>query len=67
MWFTDTSKAIDWIEITPYNKGNLWKIRCLFNKTFHVYYGTVRTVYCTTLQDALSFIPAPTNNYKLKP
>lgn len=53
---TETRKAYDYIELTPYNKGNLWKIRC-FHHHFRVYYGTQNRAYCTTLQDCLKLIP----------
>lgn len=58
MFYTDTKKAHDYIEITPYNKGNLWKIRCFFNY-FHIYHGTIRKAYCSTFIDAINFIPKP--------
>lgn len=52
---TDTKVANDYVEYTPYNKGNLWKIRLYFNK-IDVYYGTKKKAYTTNIQDALKFI-----------
>lgn len=55
-FWTDTRRAYDYAEITPYSKGSLWKIRCFPQGHYHVYYGTVKKVYCTTIQDAINFI-----------
>lgn len=54
-FFTETRQAHDYIELTPYNKGNIWKIRC-FKHSFHVYFGTTIKAYCTTIRDAIRFI-----------
>lgn len=56
LYWTDTRRAYDYAEITPYNKGSLWKIRCFAQGHYHVYYGTVKKSYCTTIQDAINFI-----------
>lgn len=45
-----------YIEFTPYNKGNLWKLRYFYEGHFKVFYGTKETAYCTTLKDCLSII-----------
>jgi hypothetical protein len=58
-FYTDTKRAYDYTEITPYNKGNLWKIRCFYQGYYHVYYGTFKKAYCTTIQDAINFILKP--------
>lgn len=55
-FWTDTRRAYNYAELTPYNKGNLWKIRCFSNGHFDVYFGTVKKAYCTTIQDALKLI-----------
>lgn len=54
-WDTTTKKAIDYREYTPFNKGGLWKVRKFF-KFFHVYYGTQKMAYCTSLNSCLDFI-----------
>lgn len=55
-FWTDTPKAIDHAELTPYNKGNLWKIRCFYDGSCRVYYGTIKKAWCTTIIDAINFI-----------
>lgn len=56
VFWTDTKTALEYAEITPINKGNLWKIRCFCNGHYDVYYGTIKKAYCTTIQDTLKFI-----------
>jgi len=56
-FFTDTKAARGkYIEFTPYNKGNLWKLRYFHQGYFNVFFGTTQIAYCTTLKDCLSFI-----------
>ena len=55
-FWTDTRRAYDYAEITPYNKGNLWKIRCFYDGHYDVYHGTIKKAYCTTIQDVINFI-----------
>ena len=55
-FWTETKRAYDYCEITPYNKGFLWKIRCFYDGHYDVYFGTVKKCYATTIQDALNFI-----------
>lgn len=51
---TSTPKALGkYREYTPFNKGNLWKIRYYFNGHFKVFYGTKEKAYCTSLSDCL--------------
>lgn len=49
------SKA-KYLEFTPYNKGNLFKLRYYPEGHFKVFYGTKEIAYCTTLKDCLPFI-----------
>lgn len=56
IYWTDTRRAYDYAEITPYNKGSLWKVRCFAQGHYHVYYGTVKKAYCTTIQEVINFI-----------
>jgi hypothetical protein len=49
-------KYVDYIEITPYSKGGLWKIRCLYNRSFHLYYGTKKICWCSDLKSAIKEI-----------
>lgn len=58
-FWTDTPKAFDYAELTPYNKGCLWKIRIFLDDHCAVYYGTVKKAWCTTIHDAIKFIPKP--------
>jgi hypothetical protein len=56
-FFTDTKAARGkYVEFTPYNKGNLWKLRYFYNGHFRVFFGTKEIAYCTTLKDCLPFI-----------
>lgn len=47
-FITTTKIAIGYIELTPFNKGNLWKIRKFYGY-YHVYYGTKKICYCSTI------------------
>lgn len=55
-FFTSTNKAFDYLEFTPYNKGNLYKIRYYYKGYFKVFYGTTQRAYCTNLHDCLKII-----------
>jgi len=60
-YFTNRSykrKFVDYVELSPYNKGNLYKIRVAFSQglIFNVYYGTKHIAYCTTLKSALKIV-----------
>lgn len=55
-WFDTTTKYDkDCIWITPFNKGNLWKIKRTF-KCYYVYYGTFNKIYATSFKDCLNYI-----------
>jgi hypothetical protein len=54
---TSTPKSFGkYREYTPYNKGNLWKIRYYLPSYFKVFYGTIEKAYCTTITDCLKVI-----------
>lgn len=56
-FYTDTKSARGkYVEFTPFNKGNLWKIRYFYYGYFKVYFGTKEIAYCTTLKDCLQTI-----------
>lgn len=51
---TSTPKARGkYVEYTPFNIGNLWKIRYYLGGYFKVFYGTQEKAYCTTLDDCI--------------
>lgn len=54
-FYTTSSRANGYIEFTPYNKGNLWKIR-FYGKMYKVFYGTKDISYTTSLQDCITLI-----------
>lgn len=56
---TTTRRAIDYIEFTLYNKGNLVKLRKYFKK-YEVWYATKKICCCSNLASALKEI----NNFK---
>ena len=53
--FTFYYKQLLWV--TPYYKGNLWKIKVIAKHHYHVYHGTKDVAYCTTLKDCFKLIP----------
>lgn len=53
--FNTTTNHDNCIWITPFNKGNLWKIKRTY-QAFYVYYGTIQKIYATSLKDCLNFI-----------
>lgn len=56
-FLTSTPKARGkYREYTPFNKGNLWKIRYYLPGHFKVFYGTIEKAYCTTFTDCLKVI-----------
>lgn len=48
------------IWITPYNNGNLWKIK-VTGHIYRVYYGTTKKIYATSLKDCIDYINSPLN------
>lgn len=55
-WFqTTTKKAKGYIERTPFNKGNLWKVR-KYMQHYDVYFGTKKVAYCTNLESVIKTI-----------
>ena len=46
-FFTDTKIAIDYVEITPFNKGCLIKVR-IYKGYYNIYLGTKKISYCST-------------------
>ena len=56
-FYTDTKAARGkYVEFTPFNKGNLWKLRYFYHGYFRLYFGTKEIAYCTTLKDCLQII-----------
>jgi hypothetical protein len=56
-YFTNTNQSKGrYVEFTPYNKGNLYKIRYYRDGYLKVFYGTKELAYCTTIKDCLQII-----------
>lgn len=52
---TTTKRTVGYIEITPFNKGNLTKIR-KYHDHYEVWYATRKIAYCTTLLSVYKLI-----------
>lgn len=58
---TPRNKTNQYIEITPFSKGGLYKIRCFFSKKYDLYYGTRKICYCSDFRSAMGEINRLTN------